>query len=144
MKILAGSVAIIAVAAAVIAIALSGGNEDASTQTSALPTGCPDALSWEDARTHVGETVTLVGPVVSATYRGRSNGKPTFVNVGKPFGDPERLVVVVWGRNRSKFPTPPERRYDDLTISVTGQVSEHQGVPRIEATTPSQIETCAA
>jgi DNA/RNA endonuclease YhcR with UshA esterase domain len=145
MKVLAGTFAVIAVAVAVTAVALSGGGKDASTQTSGQrDASCADALSWEDARTRIGETVTVLGPVVSATYRGRSTGKPTFLNVGKPFGDPERLVVVVWGRNRSKFPTPPERRYDDMTISVTGQVSEYQGVPQIEVTTPSEIETCAA
>jgi hypothetical protein len=60
--------------------------------------------------------------------------------IGRAFGDSSRFVVVVWGTNRSKFATAPERTYDDKTIAVTGRVVEFRVLLRIEANTPSPIE----
>jgi hypothetical protein len=56
--------------------------------------------------------------------------------------DPIRFVVVIWGRNRSKFPDAPERTYDDQTIAVTGRIDEFRGVAQVEAISPSQIKRC--
>jgi very-short-patch-repair endonuclease len=132
------------VAVAVLAVALQRG-DDPSRITSAGAVGqgaCADAIPWEEARSYVGQSATISGPVVSATYRELSSGKPTFLNIGAPFGDDSRFVVVIFGESRSKFPTAPESRYDGRQIAVTGTVDEYRGVPQVVVNTPSAIETC--
>lgn len=143
MKFIAGVFAVIAVAVAVIVVVSSGSGGSASNGTPAAadPSGCASALDWTKAGDFVGRSGSFRGPVVSATYRGRAKGQPTFLNIGAPYGDPRRLVVVVWGRNRSKFDAP-ERQYDGAQVAVTGTVRDYRGVAQIEVNTPSAIERC--
>lgn len=143
MKFIAGAFAVIAVAVAVIVVASSGSGGSASNGTPAAadPSGCASARDWTEAGDFVGRSGSFRGPVVSATYRGRTKGQPTFLNIGAPYGDPRRLVVVVWGRNRSKFDAP-ERQYDGAQVAVTGTVRDYRGVAQIEVNTPSAIERC--
>jgi hypothetical protein len=72
---------------------------------------CSGAISWNAALSHIGETLTVEGPVVSAHYASDSNGKPTFLNVGKDYPDPGRFTVVIWGEDRGRFSSPPEGTY---------------------------------
>jgi len=144
MRTMAIACAAIVITVMVGALLLTGGNDN-SPQGAAVtldPGPCGSAIDWSEASGRVGRSATIAGPVVSATYRDRSRGKPTFLNVGRPFGDDGRFVVVVFGVNRSKFPRPPERAYDDQRIAVTGVVKQFRGVPQIEVNTPSQIERC--
>lgn len=97
-------------------------------------------ISWNQAEHHIGERVTVYGPVVDAHYASTSNGKPTFLNIGKPYPNPARFTVVIWGSNRSYFPSPPESYYYGKMICVTGLVTEYEGAPQIEARNPSQIQ----
>lgn len=97
-------------------------------------------ISWNQAEHHIGERVTVYGPVVDAHYASTSSGKPTFLNIGKTYPNPDRFTVVIWGSNRSYFPSPPESYYYGKMICVTGLVTEYKGGPQIEARTPSQIQ----
>jgi DNA/RNA endonuclease YhcR with UshA esterase domain len=97
-------------------------------------------IPWDEAKNYIGERVTVYGPVVSTHYASTSRGRPTFLNLGKPYPDPGRFTVVIWGENRYKFSPPPESYYMGKTISVTGLVTEYKGVPEIEVSSPSQIE----
>jgi len=69
-----------------------------------------------------------------------SKGKPTFLNIGKPYPDPNRFTVVIWIQNRGKFPQPPDDYYLGKTICVTGLIDEYKGIPQIEVKDPSQIQ----
>ena len=132
MKTMAVACAIIVLAVVALAFVFRSGSAGAPLATS--PPGnseCRDAIDWADARDKLGESATLRGRVVTATYRARSNGTPTFLNVGLPFPDPARLVVVIFGDSRSKFPRPPERFYDGKDIAVTGQITEFDGVTQV-------------
>ena len=102
-------------------------------------TATPNAVAWEEAIQHVGETTTVCGPVASAYYSSSSRGKPTFLNIGKKHPDPERFTVVIWGRNRSKFSPSPEELYNRKTICVSGEITEYNGVAEIEVSEPGQI-----
>ena len=102
-------------------------------------TATPNAVAWEEAIQHVGETTTVCGPVMSAYYSSSSRGKPTFLNIGKKHPDPERFTVVIWGRNRSKFSPSPEEMYNRKTICVSGEITEYNGVAEIEVSEPGQI-----
>ena len=96
-------------------------------------------IPWDKAAEHVGETRTVEGPVVDTKYASTSRGTPTFLNVGKSYPDPARFTVVIWGRNRNKFPELPEVLYRGRTIRVTGLISIYRGSPQIEVTEPSAI-----
>ena len=98
-----------------------------------------DAISWDEAKNHIGERTEVYGTVVDTHYASESKGKPTFLNVGNPYPDPNRFTVVIWGENRGNFSQPPEDYYDGKTIYVTGLIEEYKGVPEIKVTSPSQI-----
>ena len=102
-----------------------------------LPAGF---ITWDEAKYHIGERVTVCGPVVDAYYAANSNGKPTFLNIGNRYTDPNRFTVVIWGENRGKFPQAPEAYYLDKTICVTGLLTEYEGIPEIEVEYPSEIQ----
>jgi len=104
------------------------------------PPPCPtDAISWHEAKNHIGERTTVYGTVVDATWASGSNGKPTFLNLGNPYPDQDRFTVVIWIGNRAKFPEPPEVYYHGKTIYVSGLIDSYEGVPQIEVTSPDQI-----
>ena len=100
----------------------------------------PSAISWDEAKYHIGERTTVWGPVVDTHWASGSKGKPTFLNIGKPYSDPNRFTVVIWIDYRANFPQAPEAYYLSKTIYVTGLIEEYNGIPQIEVTNPSQIE----
>lgn len=101
----------------------------------------PDgAVGWSEARKHVGETVTIHGPVLGSKYASTSSGQPTFIDIGAPYPDTSRVSIVVWGDHRASFPGSPEDIYLGKTISVTGEIYIHNGVCNIEVQSPSQIQ----
>jgi len=96
-------------------------------------------IPWERASDYIGQRMTVYGPVVSTNYAERSNGQPTFLNLGRPYPN-QGFTVVIWGRDRSKFPPSPEKYYEGKTIYVTGLIEDYRGVPEIIITNPNQIE----
>ena len=99
-----------------------------------------DAISWHEAKDHIGERTTVCGPVVDATWASGSNGKPTFLNLGKPYPDPDRFTVVIWIQYRSNFAQAPESYYLGKTICVTGLLVPYDDIAEIEVKYPSEIE----
>ena len=100
----------------------------------------PGSISWSEAKYHIGERTTVCGPVVDATWASGSNGKPTFLNLGKSYPDPDRFTVVIWIQNRGNFPQAPEDYYLGKTICVTGLITEYSGIAEIEVQYPYEIQ----
>ena len=98
------------------------------------------AISWDEAKYHIGERTTVYGAVVDTHWASGSKGKPTFLNIGKPYPDPDRFTVVIWVDYRANFPQAPEVYYLGKTIYVTGLITEYNGIPQIEVKDPSQIQ----
>ena len=98
------------------------------------------AIAWDEAKYRIGERTTVCGSVVSTKWASGSKGKPTFLNIGKPYPDPDRFTVVIWIDYRANFPSPPEVYYEGKAICVTGLIIEYEGVPEIEVKDPSQIQ----
>jgi len=96
-------------------------------------------ISWDTAKHHIGEMITVCGTVASTRYAREISGKPTFLYIGKPYPATERFTVIIWGENREKFTSAPERLYLGKPICVRGVITEDKGVAQIEVTTPSQI-----
>ena len=100
----------------------------------------PQTIPWSEAKYHIGDRVTVYGNVVSTRYASSSNGKPTFINIGRDYPDSARFTVVIWGSCRSNFSTSPEVYYRGKTIYVTGLITEYNGVAQIEVCYPYQIK----
>jgi hypothetical protein len=100
----------------------------------------PGAISWDLASNHIGEETTVCGQVIDANFAESSSGQPTFLNIGGKYVDPHRFTVVIWGRDRDKFPEDPAQHYLGLTICVSGTIEEYKGIPEIIVLEPEQIE----
>ncbi|WP_368935082.1 endonuclease domain-containing protein [Alcaligenes faecalis] len=110
---------------------------------------CKNPLDWSVAKQHVGQVVTLIGPLLASKSRPDLNGSPTWLDVGNLFPNPERLTVVVWGKNLSNFNVRDldamywfksvfhEKAY--ALICIQGTVTEYRGVPQIELEDLSQL-----
>ena len=109
-----------------------------------LPPSSPSTMlrgaSWRDASSHLGDYTTICGPVVSTHFASTSDGQPTFLNMGEDYPSNARFVVLIWGEDRERFPSPPEDLYSGQSICVTGEVEIYEGVYEIEATTPTSID----
>ena len=127
---------IIACTIAIIAAIVITGPPSSCTPPSPCPT---DAISWHEAKNHIGERTTVYGTVVDTRWASGSNGQPTFLNMGNPYPDQNRFTVVIWIQNRGNFPQPPEDYYDGKTIYVSGLIDSYEGVPQIEVTSPDEI-----
>jgi len=100
-------------------------------------------LEAVEAADHVGEEATVCGTVASAAYLGRSGGRPTFLNLDRPYPD-QPFTVVIWGTTRDLFEDEPEALYDGRRICVSGKIVEYKGKPQIVVDDPSQIEIADA
>lgn len=120
--------------------ASSGAAGDDSSVSGTNPSIPDGAISWDEAGSYVGQTVTVYGPVASTRYVSSSNGEPTYINIGADYPDDNRLQVVIWGEDRARFSSAPESAYKGETIAVTGTLETYQGVLEIEVSSPSQIE----
>jgi len=95
-------------------------------------------LSTSEARDHIGEQATVCGKVASTRYAATTRGKPTFLNLDKPYPN-QIFTVLIWGENREKFGAP-EEKYRDKHICVTGKITEYRGAPEIVVSDPQNIE----
>lgn len=77
------------------------------------------------------------GLVADVHYAARSNGRPTFIDLGHPYPN-ETLTVVIWGSDRARFDPRPES-LQGRRICVSGAVTSYHGRPEIVAYGPDQI-----
>jgi hypothetical protein len=84
-------------------------------------------ISASEASNHVGETATVCGEVASANYATRSRGKPTFLNLDKPYPN-HIFTAVIFDDLRSSFDYAPESLTGE-NICVTGYIERYKGKP---------------
>ncbi len=94
-------------------------------------------LTSAEARNHIGEQATVCGMVASGRYAATTRGKPTFLDLDKPYPG-QLFTVLIWGENRAKFGTP-EETYRNKNICVTGRIESYRGEPEIIASDPTQL-----
>jgi len=97
-----------------------------------------ERISPTEASKYVGKPTIVCGQVASATFAARSRGRPTFLNLDRPYPN-QIFTAFIWGENRGKFPTPPEKAYSGKKICVTGTISSYRGQPQIVVRDPGQI-----
>jgi DNA/RNA endonuclease YhcR with UshA esterase domain len=95
-------------------------------------------ITAAEARSHIGEPATVCGKVVGTLFAETSRGRPTFLDVDKPYAE-RVFTVLIWGMDRSKF-GEPENTYRGKRICVTGKIEDYKGTPEIVASEPSQVK----
>ncbi len=105
-----------------------------------LTSPAQERITPADAANYVGKNVTVCGKVASATYAARSKGRPTFLNLDRPYPN-QIFTALIWGESRGKFSTPPDKAYSGKQICVTGVISTYRNQPQIVVKEPSQIST---
>jgi hypothetical protein len=110
---------------------------------------CKNPLDWSTAKKHIGQIVTVIGPLLASKPRPEVTGSPMWLDVGEIYPNQNRLTVVVWGKNWSKFKAREldaeywfETVFDEMgyaSICITGKIIEYKGAPQIELQDPSQL-----
>lgn len=113
------------------------GDDVAAEETTGVPEG---AISYTEAKSHVGETIAVYGEVKASEYRSESNYQPTYIDLGAPYPDESRVTMVVWGEDRGNFPGAPESIYLGRTVCVTGELYDYEGVVYVKVETPDQVQ----
>ena len=87
-----------------------------------------------EAKTHVGQTATVVGPVsgIHVTAKGDA-----FINLGPEYPDQD-FTVVVFADDVPKFEALEGLR--GRTVAVTGAIKEYRGKPEIVLKDPAQLK----
>ncbi len=97
----------------------------------------PNKLTAVKAKDHIGEQATVCGKVITTRYAAMTRGKPTFLNLDKPYPNP-LFTVLIWGDNREKFGTP-EEKYGDKQVCVTGKITKYREGSEIVVSDPQSI-----
>jgi hypothetical protein len=95
-------------------------------------------LTAVEAKDHIGEKATVCGKVASTRYAATTRGKPTFLNLDRPYPS-QVFTVMIWGESREKFGAP-EELYRDKQICVTGKITDYRKAPEIVVSEPHNIE----
>lgn len=114
--------------------------DSTSTATSTNQQLPSDAVSWREASEHVGETVSIYGPVVSINHESTDERQRTYVDLGLPYPDTKRLTMIVEDADKGAFPDEIDALYADKTLCVTGEIYQHEGSNYIAVTSPSQVQ----
>lgn len=104
-----------------------------------VPPAEAERIGASEANRHVGSVAEVCGEVSSADYLPQVNGEPTFLNMGQAYPNQD-FTAVIWGDHRGQWATPPERRYENREICVTGTIEMHEGTPQIVVEDPARIE----
>jgi len=99
--------------------------------------GAAEPLTAKDAASHVGETATVCGKVVSADYASRVKGQPTFLNFDAAYPH-QVFTIVIWGDDRAKFGTP-ETSLMGKRVCATGKIRLFHDVPEMVVGDPAKL-----
>ena len=93
-----------------------------------------ETIAPNDAKTHVGQTVTIHA-AVEEVKTGR--GGVTFLDMGGAFPD-NVFAAVIFPSDLAKFPSA--KTLKGKTVAISGPVQLYQGKPEIVLKTPDQLK----
>lgn len=94
------------------------------------------SLTAAEAKDHVGERATVCGMAASIHYAAQSRGRPTFINLDKPYPN-QVFTIVIWGEDLVKFDRPTS--WESKKVCATGTITLFRGSSEIVAKASSQI-----
>lgn len=110
-----------------------------SFQLGLLSAQAGEYLTPEHAKNYLGSTQTVCGNVASTYFAKKSRGKPTFINLNKPYPN-HIFMAVIWIEDRGKFSYRPETALKGKNICVSGEIKAYKGTPEIIVRNPFQIK----
>lgn len=92
-----------------------------------------------EVKNFIGEICTITGKIDNLKIIENDKGGVIFIHFEKPYpNNPCKLVI--FGKNRSKFPSNLEEYYEQKTVKITGKITEDKyGNPQIIVNEPSEI-----
>src|SRR5579863_3107716 len=100
----------------------------------AAPARAQTPVALADAKGHVGQTVTIEGPVGNV-YTARSG--MTFIDIGGRYPD-NAFAAVIFSDDSGKF--PDIKALNGKIVDITGAVSLFRGKPEIVLKTADQVK----
>lgn len=97
-------------------------------------TTCKNPIPWNEARAHIGKTLVVAGPLMKVTQRENVKGNPTWIEIGGSYPSDQRLMIIIWGQQKSNFPTLKTTHLEGKNVCVIGRILNYRGVPQIELT----------
>ena len=91
-----------------------------------------------EAGEYVGDRAEVCGTVASVSHARQIGGEPTFINLERDHPN-QPFTAVIWNEDRPAWDEPPEQRYANQEICVTGTIDMHDGTPQIVVSDPRQI-----
>lgn len=90
------------------------------------------AITAKQARNSIGNTKTVCGKVATATYAKSTTGRPTYLNLDRPY--PQQIfTILIWSEYRSLYKRAPEKLFRGKTVCVKGPILTYNGTPQIVA-----------
>ena len=99
----------------------------ATQPTTGPATTTASAITWDLASKHVGETLTVTGPVMGTHTT--TGGKSLVLNIGKDFPDPTRFTIMI--KTDDKNPASADT-YTGKNVTVTGKIELYKKVPEVK------------
>lgn len=95
----------------------------------------PDENRWYFSYYHIGETHTVVGPVVRVYQAMDEAGQPIFIDIGNEYPAARRFTVVIWAEDLDNGFREMVEDVDDggAWLSVTGYISSYDDVPQMSS-----------
>lgn len=100
-------------------------------------TNAQTKINLDDVSKHIGDSVTVCGPVASIRYFENSNRKPTFLNIGDKYPN-QKITLVIWEDVRKNFKEAPESLLNKK-ICITGRIILYKEKPEIVIERPEQV-----
>lgn len=122
---------VVLIAGLVVSRILDTGSEQAIPEPGVV-------ITAGEADSYIGTVAEVCGKVVSASYLPSENGRPTFLNFEQAYPN-QVFTAKIFGEHRNRFSPPPEKRYANQTVCVTGRIESHQKTPQIRVSDPRQI-----
>ena len=117
--------------AALFACLAAGPTTAPTSQPTSAPSGA--AIDWSEAAKHVGETVTVTGPV-KGTHAAGAN---IVLNIGKDFPAKDRFTVML---PFDAAKGTAEEQFTGKTATVTGTVKLYKKVAEIVAAKADDVK----
>jgi hypothetical protein len=117
----------------ILALGLAAAALPARAET-AVPTDAKTIIAPNDAKTHVGQTVTIHAAVEEVKI---GRGGVTFLDMGGAFPD-NVFAAVIFAGDLAKFPLA--KTLKGKTVAISGPVQLYQGKPEIILKTADQLK----
>jgi endonuclease G len=96
-------------------------------------------IKLADLEKNEGKRIKVCTVVASTFYNVKSERKPTFLNLEKPYPN-QSLTLLIDQKYRGQFPEAPEKYYLNKNVCVKGKLEFYKGRPEIRVKGPNQIE----